>query len=365
MTVLTGCQSQVKSEDISLRWEIFTNLTGSEHGIGLAGPVTGIVGEFLMVGGGANFPDALPWEGGKKVYHDEASLFSLKDSAQIPVSVKLPYPLAYPANCAVGDGFLYAGGENAGGPLAKVIRVKWINDQPEFNFLADLPVATTNASAVSIGDVVYLAGGETKERASAQLLRLDLNNVSGGWKALANIPHPVSNMVLLSTQDGKSIYLIGGRQKTASGISDLFSQVYVYHPDKDSWEEKQSLPYALSAGTGSAINEHTLALFGGDKGETFHKTELKIREINQEADPEKKKILEAEKAEIQSRHPGFEGRVLYFHIQENQWSEGELIPFTSAVTTTAIKDGNNIFIPSGEIRAGVRTPQILKGTILK
>jgi Na+/proline symporter len=38
------------------------------------------------------------------------------------------------------------------------------------------------------------------------------------------------------------------------------------------------------------------------------------------------------------------------------------IPFAGQVTTTATRWGEDIIIPSGEIRAGVRTPHIIRGT---
>ena len=43
---------------------------------GLAGPYTGIDDGVLIVAGGANFPDKLPWKGGPKTYYTE--IFILK-----------------------------------------------------------------------------------------------------------------------------------------------------------------------------------------------------------------------------------------------------------------------------------------------
>jgi SSS family solute:Na+ symporter len=38
---------------------------------GLAGPYAGIDDDVLILAGGANFPEKLPWEGGEKVYYNE------------------------------------------------------------------------------------------------------------------------------------------------------------------------------------------------------------------------------------------------------------------------------------------------------
>ncbi len=38
---------------------------------GLAGPFAGVHGNVLLIGGGANFPDQLPWDGGKKTWYQD------------------------------------------------------------------------------------------------------------------------------------------------------------------------------------------------------------------------------------------------------------------------------------------------------
>ena len=42
--------------------------TDGSLSIGFAGPINGISNDVLIVSGGANFPDKMPWEGGKKSY---------------------------------------------------------------------------------------------------------------------------------------------------------------------------------------------------------------------------------------------------------------------------------------------------------
>jgi len=43
---------------------------------GMAGIIAGTHGGVLIAAGGANFPDKMPWDGGKKIYYDE--IFGLK-----------------------------------------------------------------------------------------------------------------------------------------------------------------------------------------------------------------------------------------------------------------------------------------------
>lgn len=93
---------------------------GMDKQFGLAGPVSGAIGELVMVAGGANFEDSPPWKGGIKSYHDNIFLLSQKTDGTLSWSMsqtKLLFPLAYSACITLKDGFVSLGGENSGGPL--------------------------------------------------------------------------------------------------------------------------------------------------------------------------------------------------------------------------------------------------------
>ena len=60
---------------------------------GVAGPFAGVSGGALLVAGGANFPDRMPWEGGKKVWLDRVWVLEKPDGVWREAG-KLPRPLA-------------------------------------------------------------------------------------------------------------------------------------------------------------------------------------------------------------------------------------------------------------------------------
>jgi N-acetylneuraminic acid mutarotase len=154
-------------------------------------------------------------------------------------------------------------------------------------------------------------------------------------------------------------YLIGGRKKNSGSTSDLYASVFQFDIARSEWKEKRPLPYALSAGTGAATGNRFIYLFGGDAGETFHKTEELIAAINKETDPVKKQTLNQQKIALQSAHPGFCRQVFLYDTRKDSWKEAGCIPFPAPVTTVAVKWGNKILIPCGEVRAGVRTGEIV------
>ncbi len=334
--------------------------------IGVAGPVTGTVNNYLVVAGGANFPEAMPWKGGAKKYQDQIFIYqqtnsklNLKSKTQ-----QLPAPVAYAAVCNSPQGIVYAGGENAEGISNKTWLLDWNSKQESVVLKAfpDLPIPLTNASAVCVQNKVYLIGGETAENTSAAFYFLDLEKINKGWQRLGNIPAPLSHLVLTAAEESKhaSLYIVGGRQKNPGGISSFSNKTYRYNIKNDSWETMEDMPYALSAGTGVCWNNNQIIIFGGDRGIVFNQVEQLLVAIANETNTEKKQELIHQKNQLQENHPGFSKEILAYNINTNHWSKiGELTQATP-VTTTAFFWNSAVFIPSGEIKAGIRSNKILQ-----
>lgn len=357
------------AKGISLHWKIAAELpssNGKASSLGLAGPVTGVHNDVMLVGGGANFPDSMPWQGGKKKYYDDIYVY-LQDQDKLILHTKrfkLSFPVAYAASCSTPAGLMYAGGENDQGISNKVILLKWdgFNETVIASELPDLPIGLTNASAIFHDGIVYIAGGETTGSVSDQLLSLDINDPKKGWMRLATIPTPLSHSVMVALADDPedpSLYLVGGRRKNNNGISDLYTSVFKFNIRSGQWQEKRQIPYALSAGTGIACGTKRIIIFGGDRGDTFHKTEQLIAAINEQQDTVKKQDLVRQKNALQSAHPGFSKEILQYDAELDEWIVTGTIPFDTPVTTTAFVWDNKVIIPSGEIKAGIRTPRII------
>lgn len=356
------------AKETALHWKIaaeLPSLDGKSRSLGFAGPVTGVHNNVMVVAGGANFPNNMPWQGGKKKYYDDVYVY-LKNKNTLKLHkklFKLPFPVAYAACSSTPAGIIYAGGENEQGISSKVILLQWdgSNETIIDRELPELPVGLTNASATFKDGIVYVAGGETTGFVSDRLYSLNINNPNSGWTLLATIPKPVSHAVLVALDNGShdaSLYLVGGRMRNSNGISDLYNSVFQYSIRSGQWQEKRQLPYSLSAGTGIACTNR-LIIFGGDKGVTFHKTEQLIAAINKQQDSVKKLELARQKNELQSAHPGFSKEILQYDVRLDEWIVSGSMPFDTPVTTTAFVWENMVIIPSGEVKAGIRTPKIL------
>ena len=352
-----------KEQHSSLSWKI-----GGVLPKALAGTVAGISNDVLIVAGGNNFPDSMPWLNGRKKYYDDLYVFSWEKNKIVlnRKRYKLSSAVAYAAVCSTTLGVLYAGGENADGICNKTMLLVW--DAAAENMvckpLPDLPTSISNAAAAVNDHIVYIAGGETTSGVSDHFYCLDLDNTAAGWKQLPAVPNPLSHAVAVVQSNGLHIclYLLGGRKKNASGISDLYATVFAFDLIKGQWEQKKSLPFHLSAGPGIAAGKQSIVLFGGDRGNTFHATEKLIAAIAAEKDPAKKNQLKKEKIKLQSSHPGSSKEILAYNTLNDNWDITGTIPYNAPVTVNAAWWRNTIVIAGGEIKAGVRSSDILMGS---
>lgn len=359
-------------------WTELTNLPPASDGqkqLGVAGAFTGVHNGVLIVGGGANFPNGMPWEGGKKVYRDEIYVLQKTQDVYEWIAANtahLPVKTAYGASATVADGIVCLGGEQENGVSNKAFLMQWNAVKKEIisKPLPDMPVALANAGATSIGNVIYMAGGENNGKPSSQFFALNLSDAAPKWEILPALPVAMSHSVVVTQHNGKQpqVYVLGGRSATASGISDLQSSNFTYDPAKKTWRKLADISdgkqvTTCSAGTGVASGASYILLIGGDKGNVFHQIETFNAQIAKAETAALKQKLQAEKVALLTSHEGFSKDIYLYNTITNAWTTLDALPGPAQVTTTAVKWDNDIFIPSGEIRPGTRTPIITKGSI--
>ncbi len=372
--MVSACHILPQSDAVKLQWSTAATLpadiSGKPHP-GLAGAISGISNNFYIIGGGANFPDAMPWEGGQKRYHKKIFLYKLGVNGSllpVPQSQELPEELAYAAVVTTPSGIIMAGGENKNGPSRSVWLCKMDVSENKLNFISlpSLPMAITNASAATLGETVFVAGGESPEGTLANAWKLNLNDTSAGWQALSSLPAPLSHSVMTAIEgkDGLPVlYIAGGRFKKPDGVSQFSDATYKFNPQNSKWEGGESLPYPLSAASGALSPSGKWIIFSGDRGKVFGQVEQLLAAIAVEKDSLRRDSLIHKKNDLQRTHPGFGKEVWEYDFAADKWYLANPIPFDGPVTTHAVRWENEIFIGSGEIRAGVRTPAIIKAAI--
>lgn len=308
---------------------------------GLAGVYSGFIDDMLIIAGGANFPDAKPWEGGRKVWHSTLYYIDTKEpnSKWTVIQDALPQPLAYGVTIRLSDGLLCIGGCDSSQCYNTVFEIK-IKDG-ELTLIEDwppLPVPLANMTGVLSENKIYIMGGQEsmiKQEAGNHFLMLDLSNKKKGWIRLPSWPGEARGYAVSAAQsDGfdKCVYLFSGRNYKNDGSVNILSDGYSYNPRLHTWKKLEG-SFPVMAGTALPTAANHIVLFGGS-------TEMLPGSDN---------------------HPGFDNTLRLYHTITNTLITKETIPYPVPVTTNAIQKGNTYYITSGEIKPGIRTPHILRG----
>jgi N-acetylneuraminate epimerase len=309
---------------------------------GFAGAFAGVTDGHLVAGGGANFPDGvMPWNGGRKVWHDRVFALDLRvgDAAWREIG-RLPAPNGYGVSLTVAGGVLLIGGGDATRNFAEVSLMTLDGGRPSFRALPALPVPLAQMAGAVVGRDVHVAGGIEKPdatTASARHWRLDLDAVAIGWQAMPALPAP-GRILATAAAIGDSFYLVGGCS-LAADTAGRPARTYLRDAWRFSggrWTRLADLPRASAAAASPApVAADRLFVVSGDDGAQ-----------SGSASP--------------ANHAGFTREILRYETTEDRWSRaGTLsVPAPVTVPTAPWQDGFIFF--SGELRPGVRTPQVFR-----
>ncbi len=375
-----------------LEWEQLPQLIpaqGNEIQPGLAGPYVGIHNNALIVAGGANFPEAPPWRGGKKVWWENIYVMKLENNEWITnKSFVLPRPLAYGASISTEDGIVCIGGCDAEKCYDDVFIIKWNPETSSVDIesLPSLPTPLAFMAAAKVGNTIYVAGGQEnmhQAKPTRTFLSLDLSKksdqISFDWHELQ--PWPGSERILpvaAAQSDGNTdcFYLFSGRMPVAGKTTALLTDGYKYNPIRNQWTAIANVMgiskdggdgICVMAASCIATGSSHILVFGGANGGIFNELESLQRQVAMLKEKDKNKFkdqieqIEKKRIDILENHPGFSRDILAYHTITDTWTKFGNLPEGSQVTTTAVRWNDSIIIPSGEIRPGVRTPKIWKG----
>jgi len=372
-----------------LSWDRLPDLPpgpDQETQVGVAGPFVGIHNDVLLVAGGANFPEGLPWQGGKKVWQDQIFVLSRTGREdfhwQCEKEWKLPRPLAYGVGISTAKGVLCVGGCDADRCYEDCFYMSWDSERERILMeeAPSLPLPLASMAGALTGGTLIVAGGqETMMNAEStrHVFALDLSEKGepkGSWRRLPSWPGPPRILpVSVAQSDGKAtrFYLFSGRDILPGRPTQLLTDAYTLDPVRETWitcpgigwnEGEGRQERCVMAGTGIAAGGHHILLFGGAQGDLYMELEDLDRRISEEQDPEDRTVLTRRKLEILESHPGFSRDILSFNTITHAWSHAGTLPVSSQVTTTAVDWKGHIVLPSGETRPGIRTPHMWRAT---
>jgi len=328
-----------------LRW---SELPAVPDELGFAGPFAGVHQDALIVAGGANFPKPV-WDN-EKVWHDHIHVLTRTDAGfQWIDGGQLERAIAYGASVSTPDGVVCLGGNDTSETFREVFRLQFdpTTQSVTRQTLPSLPMPCAHAAATLIGGTIYVAGGQSNdslESAMSSFWSLDLSKQNDAdafvWKTLPACPGPSRAFHLSVAQHNgynDCVYVISGRRQTGEQMQFL-RDVWEYSPVTNAWRQRSDVPRCVMAGTGIAIGQSHLFVLGGA-------TEKRFFDGN----------------ELKDNHPGFIKQSLAYHTITDTWTNAGTMP-QNLVTTTAVRWGDDVVIPGGELRPRVRSANVYRIT---
>ncbi len=338
LTVLGCILAAVACAEDAGKWDRLPSLP---EALGVAAPFAGISGDALIVAGGANFPDRMPWEGGKKAWHDRIwVLAGAKSNAGFIDAGRLEHPRAYGVSVTTPQGVITVGGCDADRHYAETVLLRWENGKVTRKVYPSAPVPLAYASGALVNDAIYLAGGTDRpgeQAATNRVFALKLDPI--GWSELPALPGKPRLLATAAASDG-AFYVMGGVAlepgPDGKPRREYLRDVWRFRKET-AWERLPDLPRPNAAApTPAPVVHGRILLIAGDDGS-------------------RRDFQPVEK------HPGFVPSIFAFDIAAQRWAEVGQTPAPRA-TVPCVPWSGSFIIPSGEVRPGVRSPEVWRFT---
>lgn len=321
------------------------------YSLGVSACYAGQIGDYLVVAGGCNFPEA----GKPKKYY--AGVYAARmDRATLQWRLVgfLPEAAAYGATVACGDSLLFLGGNNNDHALAAVysIRLNSAGTDVSINRLADLPATADNMAVALAGNDVFVVGGNQNGKPSNAVLRYKLgaNSVSS-----ANLRIPGAPRVQpVAAAYNDKLYVWGGFYADGEQ-SKVHTDGYVYDVNAKEWgaltapRSADGEEMTLSGGIAWADGDHLYATGGVNR--TIFLDAISGRYECVKKDDYLKQPIDWYK---------FSGNLYVFDAVAGQW-------LTTTFANQALARAGAQVVPTplgvyyigGELKPALRTPQIV------
>ena len=208
----------MKLSNLRVLWQYAGELspqTGSEFNVGTSAMLYGRANGYFVVGGGTNFPDKNPAEGGTKKIYSDLYVFSQNSGKITEVShTNLSHETTGGASITTDYGIFYVGGTTNEGPTNKILLITVDdNGNASETEVAELPFTFTDGFAVVRNNVLYFGAGKINGTATNKVY--SLNPKSHEVTELASIPDNLGRTQPVTQILGDYIYVFSGGDKVA------------------------------------------------------------------------------------------------------------------------------------------------------
>ncbi|PCG19663.1 cyclically-permuted mutarotase family protein [Brachyspira sp. G79] len=348
--------------DKKIVWEMGGHLpsqTGMDKNIGTAGVLYGSLGgKYIVVGGGANFPEESVLNGGaKKTYSDIYMLEDKNGVLEVVEHINLENEIGYGASVTTDDGIYYIGGSSNPEADDDILFITLKDNKLNVEKIGDLPFTLQNGVAVYRDNKLYIITGKQAGKGSNKLYEYDL--AAKETKELAPVPGEESRTQAVAQLLNGNIYVFSGGDLTA------YTDGYKYDFDNNTWTPAADVALdgegiSLLGAASVKLNESEMLVIGG-----FNKAVYDDAVYN---------LGNLQGTELANFRAGYFGadpyefnwnsNILIYNCDSNTWRTIGEIPFDAPCGEGLILIGNKIYSINGEIKPGVRTDKMYVGTII-
>ncbi|MCK5279269.1 MAG: cyclically-permuted mutarotase family protein, partial [Cyclobacteriaceae bacterium] len=294
-----------------------------------------------------------------------------------------PYPVAYGASVTIGKGVLCIGGNNQNQSFALVHLLTWDSGKKEVRIQEwpALPYNMTNMAAALVDNKIFVAGGKADDQLANKFLSLDLSKNGADefqWVKHDDFPGPARLQpvgVGQNSAEEAHFYLFSGSSfPEGDEKPSITTDGLEYNPNTKLWSKisdinpKNGKLYSLHGANGISIGAHHILFTGGVNKEIFYNAWIRERryvDAVKSGDSILIKKLAQEKYAYFIHAPEWykvNKDVLVYHTITDTWIKVDEYPYPGPAGAPMVKAGNSWYVINGEIKPGVRSPKVYRGT---
>lgn len=314
---------------------------------GVSACFAGVADGFLLMAGGCNFPETPAAEGGKKRYYQGIYAASLSDNTDLRWKQigLLPHACAYGVSIQLDNGLLCVGGNNHESSLTDAFILSIKEGKAAIQTLPSLPFPMDNFTGCRRKDEVIVSNGK-------EICTLNLCHPEEGWTLIPIAGGAMLGQPVSGTAQG-CFYLWGGcttktdEQPTTLHINgDRFTDLTITPTAVEPPLDDEDNSIYLGGATAINLSTDTIVAIGGVNKDVF---------------------LDA----VNHPKPGYMTHPIEWYrfnpyisvFTQGRWHIAGKSQVTARAGAALAVWGNYIYIIGGELKPGIRTPEIYRMTI--
>lgn len=339
---------------------------GQQKNIGTAGLLAGKSGDYIIAGGGANFPDKPVVDRGPKKLYPDVYVLKQEDGKLKQVNhTQLKYEIGYGSSITTDEGVYYIGGSTDNNE-ADNVTLFTVDKKGKLKskHIGDLPFTFSDGIAVKEGKYIYVGLGKQDGKASNKMYRFDTK--TGKTKEIAAMPgaETRTQSVAQILDDELYVFSGGGKISNTDEFDIAHTDGYKYDMEDNEWEQVSDVELngkdiSLLGASSVKINDEEMLVIGGFNKEVYDNAVSNLGSLQGEQLEEfRQKYFGADPHEF-----NWNKNILIYNAEDDAWRSVGEVPFNAPCGAGVVKDGNKIYSINGEIKPGVRTERTFVGTI--